>query len=184
MKSRAAADDSAQAAKVHQTLEKARNALALGELQKVDQFLDQAMTEADSDRLRGDVEGVRTLRTCVGSFNNAVRESLKTVTSNTELEFDGDVIIVVEVSRDRDRLVVRSKGQNRDYRVEQLPADLATALATRWLDKDDVNSRAFVGAYLATTARAEYVDRGRAMLREAQAAGSDVARAALEALAR
>ncbi|HVU86415.1 MAG TPA: hypothetical protein VHD36_03775 [Pirellulales bacterium] len=184
MPARPAADESAQAAKVRQTLEKARNALARGELENVDQLLNLAMADAATDRLRGDVEGVRTLRSCVGSFNNAVRESLKTVTSNTELEYGGDVVIVVEVSRDRDRLVARIKGQNRDFRVEQLPADLAAALAERWLAKDDVNSRAFIGAYLTTTARNEYVERGRAMLREAQAAGSDVAKAALEALAR
>jgi hypothetical protein len=179
-----AADDAGHAANVRQTLEKARNALALGELDKVDELLDLAMIDASTDRLRGDVEGVKTLRSCVGSFNNAIRESLKTVTSNTELEYGGDVIIVVEVSRDRDRLIVRMKGQNRDLRVQELPTDLATALATRWLDKNDVNSRAFVGAYLVSTARRDDVERGRTMLREAQAAGSDVARAVLEALAR
>ena len=107
----------------------------------------------------------------MGSFNNAIRESLKTVTSNTELEYGGDVIIVVEVSRDRDRLIVRMKGQNRDLRVQELPTDLATALATRWLDKNDVNSRAFVGAYLVSTARRDDVERGLAMLRERKPPG-------------
>ena len=59
-KSTPAAEDAGQAANVRQTLEKARNALALGELEKVDELLDLAMIDASTDRLRGDVEGVKT----------------------------------------------------------------------------------------------------------------------------
>ncbi len=151
---KAADDNSEQANSVRQSLKDARDALALGDLERVDELLDLALVEASSDRLRAEVADVRTLRASVGSFWNAVRESLKTVNSGTELEIDGDTIIVVEVSRDRDRLAVRSKGQNGNYQVRQLPADLATGLAVRWLDPDDVNSPAFVGAYLATTAPA------------------------------
>jgi hypothetical protein len=173
-----------QTASVRKSLQAARDAIALGDLPKVDELLDVALIDASTDSLRTEVEHVRILRTSVGSFWNAVRESLKTITGGTELEVDGDVIIVVELSRDRDRLVARIKGQNRDFRVEQLPTELATGLAERWLAKDDVNSRAFVGAYLATSAREQYVDRGRALLREAQSAGSEVARAVLEALDR
>ncbi|HEY4312137.1 MAG TPA: hypothetical protein VGN12_22000 [Pirellulales bacterium] len=173
-----------QAASVRKSLKAARDAIALCDLTKVDELLDVALIDASTDSLRAEVERVRILRTSVGSFWNAVRESLKTITGGTELEVDGDVIIVVEVSRDRDRLVARIKGQNRDFRVEQLPTELATGLAERWLAKDDVNSRAFVGAYLATSAREQYIDRGRAVLREAQSAGSEVARAVLEALDR
>ncbi len=180
-KAKAADDDPQQAASVRQSLKEVRDALALGDLERVDELLDLGWSRHRAIAC-AEIAGVRTLCASVGSFWNAVRESLKTVNSGTELEIDGDTIIVVEVSRDRDRLAIRSKGQNGNYLVKQLPADLAAGLAVRWLDKDDVNSPAFVGAYLATTARQEYVARGRAMLEKAQAAGSDVARAVLDAL--
>ncbi len=182
-KAMAADAPAGQSLAIREALTAARDALAVGNLQKVDELIDQAMFDASTDDLRAQVEGVRTLRAYVGSFWNAVRESLKTVNSGTEIEIEGDVVIVVEISRDRDNLVVRMRGANRKFDVQQLPPDLAVGLAERWLDKDDVNSRAFVGTYLATSGRRDDVQRGRRILEEAKSKGSEVARAVLEHLA-
>lgn len=174
--------NSERAAAIRTSLTAARDALALGDLDKVDELLDQAMFDASTDTLRAQVEGVRAVRAYVGSFWNAVRESLKTVNSGTEIEIDGDIVIVVEISRNRDNLVVRMRGANRRFDVQQLPAELAVGLAQRWLDKDDVNSRAFIGTYLATSGRRDDAQRGRRMLNEAKGAGSEVAKTVLEHL--
>ena len=91
--------------------------------------------------------------------------------------------MVVEISADRERLVVRVRGQNRAYAVTDLPANLAAALAERWQAEGDMDSKALVGAFLAIDARGD-AKRGRRLLDEADACGSAVAHAVLEQLNR
>ena len=109
---------------------------------------------------------------------------MRTIKSGAELSVDDDTVIVVEFVADGEKLIVRSNGKNGEYTAQQLPLGLATALAKNWLDPKDPNSPAFIGAFLILSERKSEAERGRRMLEEAQAAGSDVAAAVLQAFDR
>jgi len=178
------AADSARTEAVRKSLQAAREALAARELDKADEQLDLADLDASTSRLRAKVAGVRTLRHFVDRFWNAVRESMASIKSGAELTVDGETVIVVEFIPDSEKLFVRMNGQTCDYTARKLPASLAVALAEHWLDPGDRNSPAFIGAFLALSGRKDEAERGRRMLAEAKAAGSDVAATVLDELGR
>jgi hypothetical protein len=174
--------DSAQTKLVEDALLAARQALAARDLDKADEQLDLALLEASADSLREKVKDVKTLRHFVGGFWNAVHKRLQSLVTGTELVVGEETMIVVEVHPDDDLLVVRRRGANVDYTRQQLPTDLAVVLAEQWLADDDVNSPVFVGAFLATSPQKEDVERGRRILAEAKAAGSEAAASVLAQL--
>jgi hypothetical protein len=179
----AAPADNARAEPVRQSIKAARKALAARDLAAAEEQIDLALVDASSDALRAEIDGEKALHHYIERFWNAVRESAKTLDTGHEFEVDGRTVIVVEISRDKKKLVLRSKGQNRDYTIEDLPADVAAGLAERWLAKDDVNSKVFVGAFLAIDAQGNR-ERGRRLLSEAKARGSDAAATVLAELDR
>jgi hypothetical protein len=176
--------DPAQTKLVEDALAAARQALAGRDLEKADEQLDLALVEASADSLREKVEDVKTLRHFVGGFWNAVHQSLQTLATGAELVVDQETMIVVDVHRDDDRLVVRRRGANVDYTRQQLPTGLAVMLAEQWLADDDVNSPVFVGAFLATSPHKEDIERGHRVLAAAKAAGSEAAASVLTQLGR
>ena len=150
---------SAQAKLVDTTLVAAREALTARDLDQADEQLDLALLDASTDSLRARVEGVKTLRHFVGGFWNAIHEHLQKIAEGTELDVEGEIMIVVEVNRQDDILSVRRRGASVDYTKQQMPTNLAVVLAEQWLAKDDENSPVFVGTFLATSAKPEDVKR-------------------------
>ena len=166
---------------VRNSLAAARKALAARDLDKAEEQIDLARLDASAESLRTKVEGVNTLRHFVGGFLNAVRQSMESLQSTSELEVDGDLVSVVEIDLKQEQIVVRMKGQNQHYDANRLPTNLAVALADRWLDKGDRNRTVFIGAYLITSAENEDIERGKQMLAKAKSEGVEAADAVLAA---
>ena len=102
---------------VDTTLVAAREALAARDLDKADEQLDLALLDASTDSLRARVEGVKTLRHFVGGFWNAVHEHLQKIAAGTELDVEGEIMVVVEVNRQDDILFVRRRGERRLHKA-------------------------------------------------------------------
>jgi hypothetical protein len=176
------AADPAQTAAVAKSLRTAREALAARDMEKAVEQLDLADLEATTTSQRARLAGAKTLRHYVDRFWNAVRQSMASIKNQTELTVDGKTAIVVEFHPKSEKLTVHIEGRSDSWTAQEMPTSLAVALAEHWLDKTDTNSPAFVGAFLAISPREEEAKRGRRMLEEAKAAGSEDAAAVLDEL--
>ena len=147
----------------------AREALAARDLAAADKQLEAASAHASSPELLARLEAVRLLRDYVDGFWKAVRESAKTLKGGEEFTVRGKVVAIVDARRDE--IVLRAAGQNRTYKLNELPPHMATALAERWLDKDDANSKVYVGAFWLVDPKVER-SLAREKLAEAANAGA------------
>ena len=161
--------DATQISKLKELLALAREALAARDLAAADKQLEAASAHASSPELLARLEAVRLLRDYVDGFWKAVRESAKTLKGGEEFTVRGKVVAIVDARRDE--IVLRAAGQNRTYKLNELPPHMATALAERWLDKDDANSKVYVGAFWLVDPKVER-SLAREKLAEAANAGA------------
>ncbi|MEX0713761.1 MAG: hypothetical protein WD278_15590, partial [Pirellulales bacterium] len=183
-----AAGDSAQAvtaaqpnpqieASVKRNLAAARAALARRDLAAAEEQLNLAMLDVETPELEAEIDRALLLSGHVANFWQAVGKSMAQLEAAEELEFTGQVVIVVE--SDNQSLVVRAGGRNRTYTLEKLPVPLVLLLAQRSLPKDDPKSKAALGAFHAVDARGD-VAEARRLWQEAAGQGFDAASLLLE----
>ncbi|MBI2826860.1 MAG: hypothetical protein HYX69_19470 [Planctomycetia bacterium] len=166
---------------VRKSIAAARKALAERALDRADEQLDLALLDASSRELVAEVNAAKRVRQVIGEFWHAVDECKRGLKGTEELSIDGQTVVVVGVRGDV--ITVREQGKNQKYKNEDMTADLAVALADRWLADDDANSKVFIGAFLAIDNQGDAA-RGRQMLAEAAAAGTEAAKSVLEQLDR
>ena len=171
--------DAETAAKLKSTLALAREALAARDIAAADKHLRAADAQATSPELMARVEAARLVRDYVDGFWNAVRESTKTLKGGEEFTVRDKVIAIVDANPNR--IVLRAAGQNREYKLNDLPPHMATALAERWLDPSDANSKVFVGAFWMVDPKIE-PGLANGKLTDAVSAGAKDAAAIIELL--
>jgi hypothetical protein len=159
--------DAKQVSKLKEALALARAALASRDLAAADKQLAAADAQATSPELVARVAAARLVRDYVDGFWKAVRESAKTLKGGEEFTVQGKIIAIVDASPDR--IVLRAAGQNREFKLNEVPPHMATALAERWLDKNDANSKVFVGAFWLVDPK---IEPGLAREKLAEAAGA------------
>jgi len=149
-------------------LSTARTALSERNLDVAEEQLKLAEGLAQLPEHKGLVERLDKLREYVGEFWNAVRDALEALEPGQELTIGNTIVAVVEVTPER--LVLRVAGQNRRYRLEELPSGLAIVLADRWFDASAPSTKVFKGAFMAVDRSYTPAD-ARRLWDEAQRAG-------------
>jgi outer membrane biosynthesis protein TonB len=107
----------------------------------------------------------------VVEFWKAVRESLKTANMIDELEVGTTRVAIVAASEES--LTIRAAGQNRTYETMSLPAGVAMALATRWLDVKAPSTKIIRGAFHAVDPNGDPL-QARRLWEEAKLLGGEV----------
>ncbi len=136
--------DPAQVARFESSLRDARQALGERQYQQARQRIADARKIAVSDEQKQLADGFQALSTYVEDFWQAVRQGLSQLETAGELKIGKTIASVVEVGPNH--LLIREAGENRRYSVDQLPAQLAVAIAMHWLDNRPAN-KLYVGAF-------------------------------------
>lgn len=172
------APDPAEVEAVSTALASAKKALANRNLDLADEQVTLAELSAVSETYVERVAQAQLLVQSVREFWGAVEESVKALKGSEELELDGDIAIVVEVTPDD--IIIREKGRNIHYAMRKsaksraFTASLARLLADRWLAKNDPKSKLFVGAFLSVDPKGDREDAKR-LLQEAKRGGVEAA---------
>ena len=130
-----------------QTLSEAHAALAARKLDRAKQLIDRSKTFANSDKDRSRAKAMESLHGLVENFWLAVREGMKSVEVASEIQVGSTMVSVVEVGRDS--LSIRVEGTKRDYKLSDMPAGLANAIALRWFDETAPTTKMAQGAFQA-----------------------------------
>lgn len=113
----------------------------------------------------------------VKQFRQAVEESVAALEAGSSFKVGSSTQVVV-VETFKDKIIIRSAGQNRTYPFQDLPPGLAVAIADMKLDPSAPENRVVKGAYLAVDKRAgsQSQEKAKALWEEAQLSGVDTSR--------
>jgi hypothetical protein len=148
---------------LRETLKSARRALAKWNFGEVNRQLARADGLAHTDTQRVIVNGMRDLAQHTRRFHEAIQKAAQNLKAGTELKVGDDILSMVEANRDR--IVVRHKGANRRFALDELPPDLAMALGEKGMSADEPMAVLRKAAYVAVSARSDAATaRAREML--------------------
>ena len=133
--------------------------------------LDAAQHIAKANVSKEEILHVRTLLHYTKGYWNVVQQSWKTLTAGSEMEINGETIVVVEVAPDV--LTIRNAGQNREFTVQRMPFAVALMLGEKWLTKSDPTSNVFLAAFHISDYKGDRA-KARQLLGKAAKAGIDV----------
>jgi hypothetical protein len=149
----------------------ARRAMVRGQVELAQEQLDLVTLEVSSPALLERIERSAELVSMTTEFWKAVQESLKGLAGGDEISINGQTVVIVEINADQ--MTVRSLGKNRRYKMDEMPANLAFALAERWFKADEPSTPAFLGAWLVVHPQGDKA-QARALWAKAAAAGVDM----------
>jgi hypothetical protein len=152
----AQADDAMDATTVTGKLAAARRAMWSRDLAAARRHLDDAAAVARTPTERTEVERVGKLLDSLTAFWTAVREAAGRLDASHEIRVGDTMVMVVEAGAER--LVFRAAGENRAFRVEELPQGLAVALAEQVLPTGQAATDLCVGSFLAIDRRGDRHD--------------------------
>jgi hypothetical protein len=163
--------DPAVSEKILQLLSAARTKLGERNQEAAKKLVAEAGELAASDEQHDMVDRVESLEKYVAEFWSAVHDSVKGLKAADEIDLGSTKVIVVEAGAEA--LMIHVGGQNRRYRVNQLPSGLAVGLALRWLDPKKPENKVFVGAFYLVDPKTG-PEQAKQAWDEAAAAGVDV----------
>jgi len=134
----------------------ARRAMWSRDLDAARRHVEEAIEAARTSTERTEVERVHKLLKSLEAFWTAVRQAAGRLESGRELRVGETMVMVVEA--DGGSLTIRAAGQNRTYRVEDLPPGLAITLARQALPKGQSATDLHLGSFLAIDARGDRHD--------------------------
>lgn len=164
---------SEESAAVAKSLANARAALGDRNWAKAREQMNLALVESASPDSMAAVDRMQTLDKAVHGFWDAVKAAVADLKPVDELSYSGKKAVVVNV--EPDQLGLRIEGQNREYKLDKLPGDLALHLAEQQLKPGDPTTKIYLGAFLAVEPKG---DRSRALQlwQEAADEGADTAK--------
>jgi hypothetical protein len=124
-----------ETAAVAKSLKEVRAALAVRDLPKAKDLLDEATIEATAPDMLAQVNQVETLTRYVEMFWDAARKTLPKLQAAETIEIDGKEVAIVDA--DENHLIVRIEGSSHEYAWTKIPAKIARYLANRWLAPND-----------------------------------------------
>jgi hypothetical protein len=144
-------------------LEAARRAMAARDLPAARRHTDAALAMAQSPTERTEAERVGKLLDSVDVFWRAAREELAGLTAGQEIQIGTSRVIVVD-NRDG-TLTLRASGQNRRFSPQDMPWQLAVALAQRRLPGGQAGKDLRIGSFLAVDALGDQAEARRRLER-------------------
>jgi hypothetical protein len=142
----------------------ARRAMWSRDLAAAHQHVDAADRQAQTPTERDETQRLGELLDALEAFWTAVRHGAERLEAADELHLGDRPVLVVEA--DAERLIIRDAGQNFTYPMQDLPSEVALALATRTTPQGHPTTNLWVGAFLAVDKRG---DRQEARTRWQQA---------------
>lgn len=130
------------------------------------QQLAAAKLLAHSDDLQEILAGMETVANDCGEFWKVVRDSLKVLEGEIDVGSSKGFVVTSSPTE----ITIRLAGKNETYQFENLPPDLALAIADRWLDERPAN-KAILGSYYFVQQRINKLDEARRLWIEAQQGG-------------
>jgi hypothetical protein len=142
----------------------ARRAMWSRDLVAARRHVDAALRQAQTSTEEEETERLGKLLESLEAFWAAVRQGLARLEGAEELRLGDRRVLVVEA--DPERLIIRDAGRNVTYAIQNLPQQLALALAMRSLPKGHPTTHLHLGSFLAVDKRG---DRDAARTRWQQA---------------
>jgi hypothetical protein len=155
----------------------ARDAMSEHNFEEANAQLKVAEKHAKTPELRAKVERLWQINNMTQQFREAVVAAIQDLEAGEVFKVGGSTQVAV-VETFPDKLIVRIAGMNRTYRVADLPAGLAVALADMKLDTADPGNRVIKGAYLLSgkNVDSDVVEKAKTWWDEAQLGGVDVSK--------
>jgi hypothetical protein len=150
----------------------AKTALGERRLDEAKAQIEIASNLAKAPNFKAMTHRMELLHHYVVEFWKAVRESLKTANTIDELEVGNTRVAIVAASEES--LTIRAAGQNLTYETMSLPAGVAMALATRWLDVKAPSTKIIRGAFHAVDPKGGDPAQARRLWEEAKLLGGEV----------
>jgi len=156
-------------------LETAKAALAEQNFKLADAQLANAESLARLPKHREVVARLREVAGYVKQFRQAVAAAVQGMQAGESFKV-GNSTQVAFVEGSADKVVLRIAGMNRTYPLNNMPPELALAIADFKLAASDPSSRVAKGAYLLVHKQADSIERQKAMAlwQEAQRLGTNV----------
>ena len=158
-----------QEATFEQAMKNARAAMAGRAIERAKQELQIAKTNTSTQLQEQQWVQLDSLYTYVEGFWKAVVDGMRELQATDTLAIDNSEIAIVEVGDNR--LTIRAAGRNISYTLDNLPADLAVALASRWFDAKVPANKLFLGAFHAVDPKGD-IDQARRLWQEATREGA------------
>lgn len=154
-------------------IREARQALAERDFRLADERITEANRLARPEH-EGRVQRMALLANAVQQFWNGVEESLKGVPGLAEFSYRNSVAVVRE--KPGKTFEFRHEGKNHEIPIDDLPPDLARAVAAAWFDPKIGTNLMLRGAFEASQEPLTdaHRDRARELWRQARAAGTDM----------
>lgn len=146
-------DTPADAGTVTGKLAAARRAMWSRNLGAARRNVDAALQQARTSTERDETQRLGKLLGSLEAFWAAVREGMRRLEGAEELCLGDRRVLVVEA--DQRRLIVRDAGRNVTYAIEDLPRQLALALAMRALPNGQPATNLYLGSFLAVDKRGD-----------------------------
>lgn len=167
----AAPGDSAKHTALKRELAEARAAMAERQLKLAHEHLTAARAHAQSGDEQAQIDRLETLLHDLTEFWKGMGQILASLQPTEEIAIGEQMAIVV--SADARELTIRREGRNETYSLQQLPHELAVALAQARFAKS-ASSRVLLGAYLAVDPEGDRA-LARQLWEQAGKEGEDVA---------
>lgn|GEM_PF-2430916 len=151
-------------------VEKTKLAMQDRDLAAARTHLKTAASNAQSDADRERLVRVETILTNLEEFWNALREAVARLPAPGELKV-GDTYVAV-VDNSRHGIIVRAAGQNRSYRIEEMPTWLIVAIVEHSFQKT-ADAKVLLGTFLAVEPGADRA-AARRLLQDAARSGRNV----------
>lgn len=152
----------------------AREALSEQNFAEAEAQIKVAEQHAKTDELRDMVDRLAQVIDMTRQFREAVVAAIQGLEAGEAFQVGSSTQVGV-VETFPDKVILRVAGQNRTYRVEDLPPGLAVALADMKLDTSDPVNRVIKGAYLMSGKNIDpdVIQKAKTWWDEAQLGGAD-----------
>jgi hypothetical protein len=156
---------------VPQALSAVRYALAHKNLTLARGQLDAALSAVPEGDLATEVARIELIYGFVEQFWKAVDESISAIAEATDFPFgEDDRASMVEKSPEM--IILRIRGQNHEFALDNLPPKVAVALAENYFAKDDPVTKLCIASYLAVHPDADR-EQARGILLQASLTGQE-----------
>lgn len=166
---RSAVDPARQQA-FRRVVDSARAALASRNLEAAAAQLNEAVSLAQTDEDRAEVDQVELLRAHVDAFWGSLQAQINKLETGSEIQVGEMMVLVVETGPDY--VILRVTGRNRRYSIREMPRVLAAAMAEQTFSKSP-NAKALRASFLIAEPGGD-ADRTRQLLMEAAQGGAEV----------
>ncbi len=106
---------------------------------------DAGKISANAAELQPLVDHHAALAHYVGEFWGAVHDAVNGLNATDEIDVGSTKVVVVDKSADS--ITLHIGGQNRKFKIDQLPIGFVVAIASHWLDQKDPRNKLPVGAF-------------------------------------